>query len=425
MSLSDKINFFVNMDGVPSSEDEQSDFDNVVPIEDLYPPQWLETAQTLSSDNVNEQKSFLTNLRGDKLVLRNCEIKDTEVSELFEGVLGRLKNLAVIHSKLVLNRRDDRMDTSIVRALGNNRMKELYIHGLPSQAFTQTMCNLNTNLKYLKFRPMDAGVEAFDCIGRLLLRDDSNLQTLDISDALVEDEHIRVIGQALSTNTTLKELRCRKSQISSDGLQYIATGLAENKALKILDLSNIATTKNIERGTARLLMAVQTSNLEELYFVNNTVGFQRSERSLFNFMSDEEFYTAMRKGRAQEQFEDALKKAISNSKLRLLDFRGVARISSIEGLQAAVNENKHNIRVILTAAERRVAVDRIGRRRRGQRRRLMTHEFETEILTPGSISQVIDLTGDSDADEVIDLTGDEPFSSAAGGGLYDILDSNK
>ena len=53
------------------------------------------------------------------------------------------------------------------------------------------------------------------------------------------------------------------------------------------------------------------------------------------------------------------------------------------------------------------------------------YEFETEILTPGSISQVIDLTGDSDADEVIDLTGDEPFSSAAGGGLYDILDSNK
>ena len=370
----------------------------------------------------------LEGIRGDTaLVVESCEIQLENINK-FLRVLSTLSKLAVIQS--TVHRGSDRtMDSIIMLALKRNKMKALFIETKQNQTFKNTMRNLNAGLEYLTFKTSDPDQDVFNSIGTFLTRGDCVLTYLNISDCFLKDPQIEPIGRALAANSSLTELRIRKSSFASIGLEHIATGLRNNSTLKILDLSYLVSLLSgpTEAAYTQLFRSVVGSGLTSLYLVNNFgVSVSQFETELRNYMSDYDLRKTIGKQQTQQALERALKAAISNSKLSLLDLRGVAGITFISDLQDAVNKNRHNIRVIITEKETSTVEGTLPKRRKRQPRmqkirKLSTktrprpysykHGFIHKTLTP-QMTEVIEL---SDSSEPV-----VPFSPAAGGGLVDL-----
>ena len=86
----------------------------------------------------------------------------------------------------------------------------------------------------------------------------------------ITDEDMTHLSTMLATNTTLKELRLTKCNITDNGVRYICEGLTKNQTLTTLNIGGNHQITSVSTSTIADLIQTTTS-LTELYLYNTSL----------------------------------------------------------------------------------------------------------------------------------------------------------
>lgn len=117
----------------------------------------------------------------------------------------------------------------------------------------------NSSLKHLNLFNIDRLTDSFsDLINGMILNQSIETLKLDFND--LDDEHCELLSSYLSKNQMLKELSLEENSITEQGMKLLKGGLMNHNSLKILNLSG-----NPIEGYSSLRDLLSNTKLETLF----------------------------------------------------------------------------------------------------------------------------------------------------------------